>query len=44
MLHAPTADIDPAVYMPPPLRYGAVGWFPEWGKVWEKYGIPRYTW
>lgn len=38
------ADIDELrrVYTPPPLRRGAIGWFPEWGKVWEKYGIPRY--
>lgn len=41
--HTPMAEIDPAVYLPPPLRHGAVGWYPEWGKVWEKYGIPRYT-
>ena len=24
-LRAPTASVDPAVYMPPPLRHGAVG-------------------
>lgn len=32
-LEAPTAAIDPATFLPPPLRKGAVGWYPEWGKV-----------
>lgn len=31
------------LYMPPPLRRGAVGWFPEHSKIWEKYGIARYS-
>ena len=38
---APRAEVDPRAYLPPPLRQGCVGWHPEWGKVWEKYGIPR---
>lgn len=42
-LGAPRVSIDPATYLPPPLRKQAVGWYPEWGKVWEKYGISRYS-
>ncbi|EFJ41164.1 hypothetical protein VOLCADRAFT_98840 [Volvox carteri f. nagariensis] len=34
--------LSPLVYMPPALRPGAVGWYPEQGKVWEKYGIPKH--
>ncbi|GLI61840.1 hypothetical protein VaNZ11_004347 [Volvox africanus] len=40
---SPPASVDPAVYMPPALREGAVGWYPESGKVWEQYGIPKYV-
>lgn len=29
----PQVEVDPATYLPPPLRPGAVGWYPEWGKV-----------
>ncbi|EFN57874.1 hypothetical protein CHLNCDRAFT_57000 [Chlorella variabilis] len=43
-LQAPKVEVDPATYLPPPLRPGAVGWYPEWGKVWEKYGISRHSW
>ncbi|PRW44348.1 pyruvate decarboxylase 4 [Chlorella sorokiniana] len=42
-LHAPRAVVDPAAYVPPPLRPGAVGWQPEWGKVWSCYGLGRYS-
>lgn len=42
-LGAPRVSIDPATFLPPPLRKQAVGWYPEWGKVWEKYGISRYS-
>ena len=42
-LHAPRAAVDPAAYVPPPLRRRAVGWEPEWGKVWSWYGIGRYS-
>ncbi|GIL63887.1 hypothetical protein Vafri_17901 [Volvox africanus] len=34
--------LSPLVYMPPALRPGALGWYPEQGKVWEKYGIPKH--
>ncbi|KAI8107499.1 hypothetical protein M9435_002527 [Picochlorum sp. BPE23] len=30
------------MYTPPCLRPGAVGWFPEQGKIWEKYGLPKF--
>lgn len=40
---APPAKVPRDLYLPPPLREGAVGWYPEWGKLWEKYAIPRYT-
>jgi len=36
--------VDPDLWTPPPLRAGAEGWNPEWGKVWQWWGIPRYTW
>jgi hypothetical protein len=31
--HSMQAEVDPAMFLPPPLREGAVGWYPEWGKV-----------
>ena len=37
------AGVDPDLWTPPPLRQGASGWNPEWGKVWQWWGIPRYT-
>ena len=37
---APQAKVDPHVYMPPQLREGAAGWYPEYGKPWENwYGL-----
>lgn len=38
----PRANIDPAVFVPPPLREGQDGWFLEWGKAWQFWGAPRY--
>lgn len=36
--HAGRVDsVDPALWTPPPLREGAQGWFPEWGKTWAWY-------
>lgn len=35
--------VDPDLWTPPPLRQGAAGWNPEWGKVWQWWGVPRYT-
>lgn len=35
-------DIE-LLYTPACLRPGAVGWFPEEGKIWEKYGLPKFV-
>lgn len=37
------ATVDPNLWTPPPLRQGATGWNPEWGKVWQWWGVPRST-
>ena len=39
---APTVELDPRLYIAPPLRKQCVGWYPEWGKAWLGYGVPRY--
>ena len=39
---APRVDLDPELYVPPPLRRGAQGWRLEWGKAWEHSDMPRY--
>jgi hypothetical protein len=38
-----TAVVPRETYLPPVLRRGAVGWFPEGGKIWEKYGLPKFV-
>ena len=43
-LAAQPARVHPLTFVPPPLRPRAVGWYPEWGRVWEKYGVGRYAW
>lgn len=43
LVNAPVGITNPLQYVPPSLRNGAVGWYPEQQKVWEKYGIPRYV-
>jgi hypothetical protein len=40
---SPTAVVPRECYLPPVLRKGAVGWFPEQGKIWEKYGLPKFV-
>ena len=35
-------DIE-LLYTPACLRPGAAGWFPEEGKIWEKYGLPKFV-
>ncbi|KAL4515842.1 hypothetical protein Ndes2526A_g00545 [Nannochloris sp. 'desiccata'] len=40
---SPTASVPRECYLPPVLRRGAVGWFPEGGKIWEKYGLPKFV-
>ena len=42
-LHAASVNDLKWLYMPAQLRPGAVGWFPEYNKAWEKYGLPRFT-
>lgn len=38
---APRVNLDPELYVSPPMRKGAQGWFLEWGKAWEFFGAPR---
>jgi hypothetical protein len=38
--HAPHVTVDPEVYIPPALRYGASGYNREGRKTWEGYGYP----
>lgn len=37
------ASVDPTIWHPPPLREGAEGWHPQWGVVWQYWGVPRYS-
>jgi Calcium-dependent channel, 7TM region, putative phosphate len=41
--NSPSAVVPRECYLPPVLRRGAVGWFPEGGKIWEKYGLPKFV-
>ena len=38
---APRVNLDPELFVAPPLRERARGWFLEWGKAWEFFGAPR---
>jgi hypothetical protein len=40
---APNATVPPEMYMPPALRRGCPGWYPEYGKAWEYWGAPAYV-
>lgn len=40
---APAAEVIPRVYLPPALRPGCTGWHPEYGKAWEYWGMPAYS-
>jgi hypothetical protein len=40
---APKVEMDPELYIAPPLRKGAEGWYMEWGKAWQGWGAPRYV-
>ncbi|BDA42899.1 probable CSC1-like protein ERD4 at C-terminar half [Coccomyxa sp. Obi] len=40
---APPATIDPAIYTAPALRPGCAGWYPEYNKAWEHWGMPAYA-
>ena len=37
------ARIPREAYLPAAMRRGAIGWFPEGGKIWEKYGLPKFV-
>ncbi|KAG2433320.1 hypothetical protein HXX76_008386 [Chlamydomonas incerta] len=37
-------SVDPLVYVPCAIRPGALGWYPEQGKVWQKYALPKHHW
>lgn len=39
---APRVELDPELYVQPPLRQGAEGWYLEYGKCWQGWGVPRY--
>lgn len=36
-------SVDPNLWTPAPLRPGATGWNPQWGRVWHWWGVPMYT-
>lgn len=40
---APLATVDPLMYIPPALRHGCAGWYPEVGKAWEAWNAAVYT-
>ncbi|GLC55507.1 hypothetical protein PLESTB_000995000 [Pleodorina starrii] len=40
---APTASVDPWVFMPPPLHHQALGWHPDWNVPWRGWGLPPYS-
>jgi len=33
--------VDSKIWTPPPLRQGAEGWHPQWGLVWQWWGLPK---
>jgi len=39
---APRVTLHKDCFTPPPLRAGAKGWFPEYGKAWQYWGVKRY--
>lgn len=39
---APRVELDPDLFVPLPLRPGAEGWYLEWGKAWQGWGVARY--
>lgn len=42
-LQAPLATVDPRLYLAPPLQHKGLGWYPEWAKVWEGWGLPAHV-
>lgn len=40
---APRARVPATTYVPPPLQANGLGWYPEFNKVWEWFGMPGYS-
>eukprot|EP00878_Enallax_costatus_P009758 GHUV01010191.1.p1 GENE.GHUV01010191.1~~GHUV01010191.1.p1 ORF type:complete len:1012 (+),score=268.71 GHUV01010191.1:434-3469(+) len=40
---APRARVPSTTYVPPPLQANGLGWYPEFNKVWEWFGMPGYS-
>jgi hypothetical protein len=40
---APKARVPPLAYVPPPLHSSSWGWYPEWQKIWDGWGMPAYS-
>lgn len=40
---APRARVPATTYVPPPLQCNGLGWYPEFNKVWEWFGMPGYS-
>jgi hypothetical protein len=40
---APKVNMDPELFVAPPLRKNAEGWYLEWGKAWQGWGAPKYV-
>ncbi|KAF6257975.1 hypothetical protein COO60DRAFT_1701539 [Scenedesmus sp. NREL 46B-D3] len=40
---APRARVPATAYVPPPLQANGLGWYPEFNKVWEWFGMPGYS-
>ena len=39
----PWATIDGRAYLPPALKAGCAGWYPQSGRAWVGWGMPRYS-
>eukprot|EP00775_Hariotina_reticulata_P011017 gene11017-11171_t len=37
------AQVPAHVYIPPPLQNRSWGWYPEWNKMWDGWGMPAYS-
>lgn len=35
------ARVPALVYIPPPLQDRSWGWYPEWDKIWDGWGMPK---
>lgn len=40
---AAPARVPALAYIPPPLQDRSWGWYPEWQKIWEGWGMPTYA-